>query len=290
MRTRLLLLLILLAAGCRGDRPSPPPPADETETRLVVLSPAASVILQDVGAGHLVVGRHDFDDSLPDLPATGHQGGIDYETLLSLRPTHVLIEWGDRALPDRLVTLAGRNAWSIEPIQLDTLDQIVETTDRLQRAFGDAEAGPVSARLQESWSPSDKPLGSLGRVLLLGSVAPPSALGTGSFHDEILRRLGATPAIRDGGPWMELDSEDIIALDPDAVILVDPSPAGSGIGAVGPEALEKLGVVASLDIAAVRTGRVAVLDGLHYQKPSTAMGDFARDLRGVLDGWAGEGP
>lgn len=259
--------------------------------RLVVLSPAMAVILIDVGARPLIVGRHDFDQVLNDLPACGHQGGIDYETLLAVRPTHVLIEWGDRPLPDRLVALAEANGWEIERHDLRTLGDITSVSDQLQREFGsDPDAQPVSVGLERAWTRSDRALGRVGTVLLLGATAPPGAIGPDTCHHEILTRLGARPAIREGAPWIELDSEDIIALAPDAIVLIDPQPGGKGIAGVGPATLDRLGVIASLDVPAVRNGRVAVLDGVSYLTPSTAMADFATDLRTVLEGWADETP
>jgi len=285
------MLLALVTTGCGNSRPAPMPrPGGASDARLVVLSPAMGVILTDLGARSVIVGRHDVDQVLTDLPACGHQGGIDYETLLAVRPTHVLIEWGARPLPERLVTLAAANGWTIERHDLRTLGDITSTSDQLQREFGAAGDEPLSAALERSWARSDKPLGRAGTVLLLGATAPPGAIGPESCHYEILTRLGARPAIREGAPWIELDSEDLIALAPDAIVLIEPQPGGTGIAAVGPEALDRLGVIASLDIPAVRDGRVAVLDGVSYLTPSTAMAQFAADLRTVLEDWADEAP
>jgi len=282
----LVILLGLLAGGCGHE---PKPAADDAGARLVVLSPALAVILRDVGAENLMVGRHDFDQVFTDLPACGHQGGIDYKRILTLRPTHILIEWGSRELPPRLVTLAESNGWTIERYEIRTLDDILAAADSLEAEFGPGVvAEPISASLEKAWSRSEVPLGVVGRVLLLAATGPPGALGPGSFHYEILERLGATPAMSKGGPWVELDSEDIIALSPDAIVLVVPKPGGKGIGAVGPEAVAQLGAIGSLDIPAVGSGHVAVLNGVSYLTPSTAMGDFARDLREVLEGWAEE--
>lgn len=286
----LLVLLALAITGCRDGRPAPMPrPGGASDTRLVVLSPAMGVILTDIGARSLIVGRHDFDQVLTDLPACGHQLGIDYEALLAVRPTHVLIEWGARPLPDRLVALADANGWTIERHELRTLEDIVRTSDALERAFGaDPDPEPLSDRLERSWAKSDRPLGRVGTVLLLGATGPPGAIGPESCHYEILVNLGGRPAIRTGGPWIELDSEDIIALAPDAIVLIEPAPGGSGIGAVGKPAFGRLGAIATLDIPAVRDGRVAILDGVSYLTPSSAMADLATDLRAVLEAWADE--
>ncbi len=286
MRFLLVLILGLMVGGCG---PGPEPDTGDAGPRLVVLSPALAVILRDVGAENLMVGRHDFDQVFTDLPACGHQGGIDYERLLTLGPTHVLIEWGSRDLPPRLVSLAEANGWTIERFEIRTLDDILTAAEALEAEFGRKPiAEPIRVSLEKAWARSDVPLGRVGRVLLLAATGPPGALGPGSFHYEILERLGATPAMTKGGPWVELDAEDIIALSPDAIVLVVPRPNGPGVGAVGADAVAELGGIGSLDIPAVRSEQVAVLDGVSYLTPSTAMGDFARDLRSVLEGWAEE--
>jgi ABC-type hemin transport system substrate-binding protein len=283
------LVVIIMGLMVGGCGQGPEPAADDAGPRLVVLSPALAVILRDVGAESLMVGRHDFDQVFTDLPACGHQGGIDYERLLTLEPTHVLIEWGSRALPPRLVSLAEANGWEIERYEIRTLEDILSAAEALETEFGPKSiTEPIRDSLEQAWARSEVPLGRVGRVLLLAATGPPGALGPGSFHYEILERLGATLAMTRGGPWVELDSEDIIALAPDAIVLVVPRPGGAGIGAVGVDAVAKLGGIGSLDIPAVRSGRVAVLDGVSYLTPSTAMGDFARNLREVLEGWAEE--
>lgn len=287
MRWLGLLCSFFLLFAC-GRSPSVPSPGLTTSgPRIVVLSPAVAVILRDLGAGGLVVGRHNYGMVFKDRPACGQQGAIDYEQLLAVSPTDVLIEWGSGALPDRLLELADRNAWQVRRFELLTLDDIERATDELQRLYAPDRPGePLSRTLQEAFRPVEG-VERVGRVLVLGAVSPPTVLGPGSFHAQVLDRLGARSAVPEGGPWMELGLEDVLRLAPDAVVLVMPREGGTGIGATGETAIEQLGVLGRLDIPAVRRGRVAVLDGELYHTPSTAMADFARDLATVLREWAG---
>ena len=81
----------------------------EGAPRIVALGPSVGIILQDLGLEELVVGRHGWDLALdPDLPVCGDLNGIDYENLIGVRPTHVLLEWGSQEVPRRLEQEAHR--------------------------------------------------------------------------------------------------------------------------------------------------------------------------------------
>jgi ABC-type hemin transport system substrate-binding protein len=291
-----LLGLLIGVVGC--DR-TPVAPNDvdgmaaqptTSAIRLAVLSPALATILRDLGAGDLIVARHDFDRADDRVPAAGHQGAIDYEMLLAVRPTHVHVEWGRRPVPARLVSLAEREGWTLMNHTLETLDDITRTADALHAAYGETGTAAPGASLAQAWARREPPLESVGRVLLLGSIEPPAAFGPGSFHYQLLTSIGATPAIALGSAWVELDHEDLIALSPDAIVLIEPRPGGRGRGAMGRAALDALGSLRDLPLPAIVTGRVAVLDGELYHTPSTAMAACARDLAAVLSQWRDEKP
>lgn len=313
-------LFAIVGAGC-GESPSGAGPGvgePGGAERIVALSPAVAVMLRDLGVADRVVGRHDYDLVLsPDVPAVGHQEAIDYEALLTVRPTHVLIEWGSRPLPPRLGELAERHGWAVVRVRLLTLDDIARTVDDLAIMFGvvdpfgagdrrppgmDTPRGvggmprfvdPVtrleqtlpSARLARAWQRRGEGFEGVGGVLLLGSVDPPGVLGPGSFHHQILERIGGVPAIAEGSPWIELDVEDIHRLAPGAIVLIAPR-AGGGVDPVSVEEIRRrLGRIGGLDIPAVRDGRLGLIDDPLALTPSTAMAGFADELAGMLAGW-----
>lgn len=282
MRWLGLLCSFLLLFAC-GRSPSVAPPA--SGTRLVVLSPALAVILRDLGAGDLVVGRHNYDMVFTDLPACGQQGAIDYERVLALQPSDVLIEWGAQALPARLLELSEANGWEVRRFDLRTLDDITQASAELQRLYAPEREEALSEQFAASLFKRPG-IERVGRVLLLGAVDPPTVLGPGSFHAQVLERIGGTPAVTEGGPWIELGLEDVLTISPDAIVLVMPRAGGTGVGAVGSDAVEMLGSMSRLRLRAIEQGRVAVLDGALYHTPSTAMADFAEDLAEVMETWA----
>jgi len=304
-------------------------PADQA--RIVALSPAVAVMLRDLGLADRVVGKHDYDQVLPEhLPSVGHQEAIDYEALLRARPTDIIIEWGSRPLPPRLVELADEHGWSVRKVRLLTLDDIAKTVDDLAIGFGvvdlaggtegyrppgmgtpeDLEFMPKfedpaermevelpSAHLARAWSRRGDGFDGVGRVLLIASTDPIGVVGPGSFHHQILQRIGGVPAVKEGSPWMEMDAEDVLRLAPDAIVLIAPSENGAedetqdGLGPDPEPAVvrERLGVIADLDIPAVRNGRLALIDDPLALIPSTSMAHFADRLAAILERWRGTG-
>jgi ABC-type Fe3+-hydroxamate transport system substrate-binding protein len=288
LRLAAAVLLLITPSACR--RHEPPPVGDGP--RLVVLSPAAAVTLRDLGLSHLAVARHAYDIALdPALPVCGDQLGIDYEALLRIRPTHIIIQWGAREHPPRLADLARRHGWRLLDHNPLTLDDIIADADRLHDEF--RAAGPTSAMVHPPPRPSEwipRRFDALGqspfdeRVLMLAALDPPAALGPRSFHHDVLVRLGGTPALNSGGPYQTLDAEDILRLAPDLIVLILPrTPRSPPPPPPDPGDLRaRLGRLGMLDIPAIRRGRVVLFDDPEFLTPSTAVVRFAEALARAL--------
>ncbi len=306
-RRALLIVLLLGAATCAlaacEKQPTPPVPtpgARIDSPRIVALSPALGVILRDLGLEQRIVGRHAWDLCLPEsLPICGDQAGIDYEALLRARPTHVVIQWGARERPARLTELAASHHWTIVPLDPLSLDQIAAAARTLEREFdawidaGHKGEHGAAARLERALGSPDPALARAGRVLLLTSADPATALGPGSFHADALSRLGALPALREGGAYQRLEAEDVLRLAPDGIVLIQPrgarttpaKPRNRTADFDAPDLRMRLGKLAELNIPAVRSGCVALIDDPLSLTPSTAMISVAERLRAVLLAW-----
>lgn len=303
-----LCALVVLSTGCDKPVPPPPPaaPAQTKALRIAALSPAIAVILRDLGQGGTIVARHGYDSwSDAALPVAGDQQGFDYETLLRVNPTHVLVQWGGKTLPDRLVSLAAQHRWVVRDLPLLTLDDVEHAAETLFDLTGQAGGGsapawkesPLAERLAATWRARTPSPSRIGRVLLLYSASPPTALGPGSFHHQLLVRLGGAPAITDGSPFMRLDVEDVLRIAPDAIVLVRPeiatkqqgsaSPARTGSPAWrmlrGDDLTGSLGPLAGRAIPAVQYGRVGVLTDPLAAVPGTNLIGLADDLAALLD-------
>jgi ABC-type Fe3+-hydroxamate transport system substrate-binding protein len=303
MRFLTIFLCVLLcgAAGCERKSGPPRPPTSAGTApvpRIVVLSPALGVIAKDLELESRVVGRHAWDMVLPrSLPVCGDQNGIDYETLLSVDPTHVLLEWGSRELPPRLTALAEQEGWTLRNFSTLTLEEVIEAANAVDQMFferktlgaADNVPPPLGSWLERQLY-SRPGAERAGRILMLISVKPPSALGPGSAHHQLLVRLGGTPAITAGRPHIVLDAEGVLDLAPDGIILFAPREYGTPAPiARSPEELrELLGQVGKLDIPAVQSGRIAVVDHPLGLIPSTSFIDIAREIGAILERWGAE--
>lgn len=143
----------------------------------------------------------------------------------------------------------------------------------------------------------DETLASAGRILLLyqgdGEQATgggrPAALGPGSYHHDLLLRLGGRTATTQGQVFMPLDGEDVARLAPDAIIIIRPRSSGAAQASAAPttgELLASLGVIARLNIPAVRNNRIAIIDEPMSLIPGTNMAEVADHLRAILKRWA----
>jgi len=292
----------------------------EIVQRFVTLSPAIGVMLRDLGFEDSIVGRHSYDMALSKtIPAVGSHIDIDYELLISLEPTAIYIERTSVAIPGKLMELADEFGWRVISYELKTLDDIAMTLDDLYLklvGFGDEpktademfnfDIDPTkkfdmdfpSARLASAWSPMGAAASKAGRVLVLAGIDPPGAMGPGSFHGQLIERMGLTPAIVEGGMWQEFDHEDLINLAPNSILVFAPESESNDPNAFDPNALigeptamgwdeivERLGSIADLPIPAIEHRRVAIVTHPLGLLPSSSFGQVADEVRRAVEGW-----
>jgi ABC-type Fe3+-hydroxamate transport system substrate-binding protein len=282
-----------------GGTGSPPAPHATEQPRIAALAPALAVIARDLGLGPALCARHAYDAwSDPALPTAGDQGGIDYDALIRAGPTHVLLQWGRRDLPEPLVRLAAANRWTLASFTLETLDDIERTITRFGELF--PHAAPAAQRALEDFRRRTRPPPGRARpdpraapmrVLLLHSVNPPAAFGPGSYHHQLLERLGGHPAITRGALFMPLQAEDVLRLQPDAILLIQPRPPGAPPASDAPaEVIERFGPIARLRIPAVQAGRLALIDEPLALVPGTNLADLAQAMDAHLRRWQPDAP
>lgn len=315
-----LVMFLLISSGMISCGPAAPAPsageAAGEPRRIVAFSPAIAVILRDIGLEDEIVGKHAYDLVLGDsVPPVGDLLGIDYEALLATEPTLVLTQFQSAGVPERLLELAERRGFEVRDYPLLSIDDVVRTADDLYMDLVyDPGDGPGSSptgtfvdpdtwldrrlpgeRIGQSLRDRGPASARAGRVLLLGSLDPPSAMGPGSFHHDMLVRIGGRPAIEDGAAWIELDAEDVVRLAPDAIVIFTPRAPrdadrfGEPVPLAWGDVEARLGRLASRDIPAVRDRRVAMIDHPLGLLPSTALGDIADQLAAILARWGEDG-
>lgn len=269
-------------AGCGERRSEPPaPPADAP--RVVTLSPGVAETVAAIGLGSALVGRHAFDDATaPDVPAVGDQTGIDYEALLRVRPTHVLLERSAAGAPPRLLALASERGFVVDDVPMLSLDDIRGSIDAMPELLdAPAARGPADAllaRFDAALRPAPGFAERAGRVLAVYWTRPVGVAGPGSYHAEVILRLGGSLAVDKGAAYQQLDAEDVRRLDPDSIALFAPGADPSRLN-------DLLGPLGSLDLRAVREGRVAVVNHPRGQTPGPSVIDVAEQLRSIVLSW-----
>jgi ABC-type Fe3+-hydroxamate transport system substrate-binding protein len=229
------------ASGGSGDGAGDS--GDGDEVRLVVLSPGLAAIVRALGREDVVVGRHAFDSWTGEgVPAVGDNLGIDYEALLGVEPDVVVMERSATAPPARLGEVASAGGFEVVRVPMLELSDIrsaIGVVDRLTRGLGvggegdggtgeglsDAAEGLVD-RFDAAFSEDARAGAGFGRVVVIGAVSPLSVTGPGSFHHDILGRIGAEALPGEGSAWMRLSVEDVAALAPDTVVLLSPGDGG----------------------------------------------------------------
>lgn len=295
LRCAAVAIAVCVAAACSREEPkstaSAPVMPPAVTPRVVALSPAIAVVMQDSGLDNLIVGRHAYDIVMPrSVPSCGEQGTIDYETLLATRPTHVFVQWGKQDLPPRLLELGTSKQWIVENFDILSLDEIDRAQKRLNELLSPSKPLPserlTSARIR-SVQAAHPDLVSRGTVLLIASAGPTfGILGPGSCHAQVLDRLGIHSAITTGGAWSNMDAEDIRALNPSGIIFIQPRAWGAAAGAPSIDELRQtLGALSRLKIPAVNDGRIGFIDDPLSLIPSTSMASFADDVARIVSRW-----
>lgn len=309
------LVLIALVACSKSTSTADPKAADQTNEpespRFAVFSPAIGVMLRDLGFEDDIVGRHSYDNALSaSIPVVGSHIDIDDEMLITADPTVLIFEENSIAIPDRIRALAKEREWVIWTYTLESLDDIATTMDDLylklvgfpQDANNDNDPTTFaidptkrfdielpSARLVRSWSPLGNDASIAGRTLILAGTEPAGALGPGSFHAQMIERMGISPALVEGGMWQELDLEDLVALAPESILIFSPQDDTQSVGEPEPitwsQITQTLGPIATLDLPAIRTQRVGIITHPQALLPSSTLGQVADEIRKTLATW-----
>jgi len=237
IRLRLLLGCIgLMVLGCgepdesRGANAMPAQGAQGV--RIASLSPAMTTMVNDLGMGEFIVGSTPFCRGL-DAPVAvvGSLTDVDAELLLRTRPTLLLVQPAAGGVDPALVALAQRHGISLVAQRLDSLADVQRALRAIGEALGtslpQARVDGLCREIAGLTAP-DQPGGP--RTVLLYAVDPLGAAGSGTYLDEILRAAGGRNALlRDG--WLELSEEELLALQPEAIVLLGTS-RGEALGSL----------------------------------------------------------
>ena len=267
-------LVVVDAAGQRVELAAP-------AARVVSLLPAATETLFALGAGDVVVGRtrYDTEPHLADIASVG--GGLDpsLEAILALSPDVVLAfeTAGGSRFRGRLEQL-GVPVFTIQ--SRDTAD-VFANIERIGALIGREESADSlarSIRTELERIGEQAPAGRRPRALHVASIDPPIIAGPRTYVSQLIGVAGAEPiglGAGNGTDWPQVSLEALVAAAPDVVVLP--------VGGDPTSSVERLESAPGWrELAAVREGRIAIVETDLVSRPGPRLPEIARALRQAM--------
>jgi iron complex transport system substrate-binding protein len=242
LRLAIMAGLITLAAGCTPPTPqtAAPQPVVVTDSRgqevrltsdvqrIVSLAPSNTEILFALGLGDKVVGVTNFCDYPEEAKAiekVGDAMSMNVEKIISLSPDLILAIEG---MPEVMAKLE-EVGLPLVVLQPTDLPSIYETIELVGRAAGAEEAAQalVASMRQRVDAIGAKTSAAQSRPKVFYELdatdpAKPYTPGSGTWHDAFIELAGG---INIAGTldmaWVQFSTEEIIAQDPDLIMLGD---------------------------------------------------------------------
>jgi iron complex transport system substrate-binding protein len=199
--------------------------------KIISLSPSTTEILFAIGAGEQVVGRDEFSvypEAALEVTSVGAMWDeLPSEAILALEPD--LVVAAQIISEDQVAALRdlGLNVyWQANPTSYEELWENLRDFGRLtgheaetETLITDLEAR-VKAVQDKTASVSDRP--SVFYELDATDPSNPWTAGSGTFIDYIIAQAGGTNAASAlQGDYAQLSSEQLIAVDPEVILLAD---------------------------------------------------------------------
>lgn len=286
-RSLRLAVLTVCAAACA---PSPRAPAlvhltDDwgrglavpRAARIVSLAPATTELVFALGFGDRLVGRTtwcDYPDAARAVRDVGAGIGPNVEAIAAQHPDLVLL-YGSEANRAALHQLEALGI-TVAVLTVDRAEDMRRAARAIAALAGRPAAGDsLVAAFDTALAAATLHRGTRSPTVYVDvQAAPPLTVGAGSYLSEILRAAGAENVFGDvATPSAPVSLEAIAARDPDVVLVLrSDTTRGHDLGV-------RNGWRA---VRAVREGRVLVVPGALYDRPSPRMPQAVRDLAARL--------
>ncbi|MBN1441980.1 MAG: ABC transporter substrate-binding protein [Planctomycetes bacterium] len=303
-RRRLWLLVAiigLLAAALPACRPSGAPgeseePGERSASagaglRIVSLSPAVTQMVRDLGLESSIVAAGRYDPVAPrEAEVVGDLYQLDYEKLLRLRPDHIFLQPGRPGVPARLERMAADHGWRLHHYQIHKVEDVLRALHSSEGSAGQTGVGEALGAAEKAAALAAKLRDDLERLsaltrgrraprtLLLFGLDPLTGVGRETFLGEMLEIAGGDNALPAGGPpYPVLDREKLLALAPEAIVVIRSTDASPD-----PSVEQPSRYLAGLRVPAVHSGAIACLEDRLALLPSTSMARIAARLAEIL--------
>jgi iron complex transport system substrate-binding protein len=281
------LFCLLVSGAC--SNPAPVVAGDPDRARVISLVPAATEMLFAIGAGPDVVGVSSFDRFPPDvesLPKVGALVDPDFERILALRPTLVIVYASQTELISRLQE-ASIGAFPFVHATDGALADVPRLMRELGAGLGRADAAEAEAdriereldaiRTRAAARPHPATVLIFGREP--GSLRGIYASGGVGFLHEILEVAGGRNIFADvPRESVRVTAEMMLTRKPEVIIeLRTADPPGGVDGA-------RADWSRLASIPAVRTGRIHILTDPALSIPGPRVVDAVRTVHELLHG------
>jgi iron complex transport system substrate-binding protein len=199
----------------------------EIPQRFVSLAPSNTEILFALGLGEKVVGVSDFCDYPEEAKAIEKVGGVEpsLEKIVALEPDLVLTIGGNPELVSKMEEL-GLTVIVLAPKDLEGIYKDIELVGKA--AGVEEKAASLVAEMKErveAVAAKTKGVEVKPKVFYELDATDPSkpyTAGPGTWHDHFIKIAGGINIAADAEmQWVQLSTEEIIAKDPDIIVLGD---------------------------------------------------------------------
>jgi iron complex transport system substrate-binding protein len=300
----LLALLIIALAGCAGAKaPEASGPAEievpesisvvddadrtvevvRNPQRLISLAPSNTEILFALGLGDKVVGVTDFCDYPEEAKAVEKVGGIEHnlEKIVALNPDLVLAIGGSPAQVEKAIEMEKLDL-TVLILDPGDIESIMADIELIGKATGAEKAASelvtdLRSRFNDITAKA-RGAGSSPKVFFELDATDPSkpyTPGPGSFIDALISLTGGSN-IAAGAKmqWAQLSTEEIIAQDPEVIILGD-----ANYGVTVEMVKERPGWSV---ITAVKNGDIYPIDDILVSRPGPRIIDGLEALARII--------
>lgn len=250
--------------------------------RIIALSPAINETLYALGAGESIIANTEFCNYPPqakDKPKVGGYFSPSLEKILSLNPDMVIMQENNARFAQKLEQLGIKTM----VIKIDSYPYIRQSIYSIAHFVHKENEGKAIVNELDQKLHSLKGIVKDQKILMVFGhntdlSKPLYVSGQNLYFDDIIKESGNLNALQSkhkGQPVLNL--ENIIAINPDIVILLAPNTHELGLTK---EAL--INPWMTLPINAVKNKKIYVEDKGYSSNPSQRLGLFLTDMRGFL--------
>jgi len=245
--------------------------------------PAATLNLVLIGGDKLLVGVSSYDrlflpESERDLPVAGDYEQTNYEQLVKLKPTVMVIQQEESRQAARLKEFVRDHQIELLNMKFDHVADIWASVRMLGRAAGrEAEAEKAIARAQQDLTDvaADYKDAAHPKVLYIMDPAANLACGNHTFVEEMIALAGGQN-VAAGDGFVTLGRETMVKLSPDVLLIGAPDAIAEMPGD------PRLAPWLSLPVPATLNKRVFLVTDGNSQMPSVNIGKNVRALAELI--------